>query len=494
MMGSRVGETHAEGSNRGFAQRARIYPREFLRVEMLETRCLLSGWPKTAGPALAGPIEVKAPASEVAWIPSDDLRLPIARQDHDSDQDGGSASGPESSPGPVGLPPENYVVIHESSAPHDTLSSAQALPDLPYFGVVGSLGMGDGADLYQFTLNSIPDRIDFGLVMKGSGSNVPATLQLVDGSGQVLGTWRLGSLGSSTIQVDLENVRPGTPLYLGVSSGNPGSTGGSSGAVDYQLWVAHESGPRPTASTAVGSPQPGLASPVLSPLLIPLAAVGPASTQGDSSSVLSASSSTSVSLSVTVGSLAIRSAGASRGLLSNDDPAPLAGQGPGDTTSREVTASTARTDSERGGEPRAGEPAVPGRDASVVVLSTGGFPLMGATAVGYWREHGPPLETVPEMISPSREDSFEAVESTGEHFLESSPAEVLAEGQAVAKEPAFRFRAWGNFPVSVYSGLGVATVLTLNAVLSQPIAGYDYLTAKLYRSRIRGFARRKPTS
>jgi hypothetical protein len=84
------------------------------------------------------------------------------------------------------------------------------------------------------------------------------------------------------------------------------------------------------------------------------------------------------------------------------------------------------------------------------------------------------------------------VESTGDPDLDGRPAVLLAEGEVIAKEQAARLWAWGGLPVSVFSGLGVATVWTLNAVLSQPIAGYDYLTARLYRSRIGAFSRRKP--
>ena len=134
---------------------------------------------------------------------------------------------------------------------------------------------------------------------------------------------------------------------------------------------------------------------------------------------------------MTVGSLAIRSAGASRGLLSNDEPAPLAVQGPGTSAPQEVAAgSLARTESERAGEPRPGEPAAPGRDpeASVVVISTGGFPLMGATAVGYWRWRGTAPEAVPEMTAPALEARSEGVESTGDPDLDGRPAVLLGRG------------------------------------------------------------------
>ncbi|MBV8310612.1 MAG: hypothetical protein JO344_09530 [Planctomycetaceae bacterium] len=327
---------------------------------------------------------------------------------------------------------------------------------------------------------------------------MPATFQILDGSGQVLGTWNLGSVGNSSIQIDLERLNPGSTLYLGISAGNSSTPGETFGTVDYQLWVAHQPALLLTSSSSssiANSTQPVLALSVLSPLLIPLAALGLSSPQGDSAAALSAPRSVSATASVTVGSLAIRSAGASRGLLSNDEPAPFAVQGPGTSASQEVAAgSLARPESERESEPRPGEPAVAGRDpeASIVVISTDGFPLMGATAVGYWRWRGTTPEAVPEMTASALEARSEGVESTADPDLDGRPAVLLAEGEVIAKEKAVRLRAWGRFPVSVFSGLGVATVWTLNAVLSQPIAGYDYLTARLYRSRIGAFSRRKP--
>ena len=84
--------------------------------------------------------------------------------------------------------------------------------------MIGSLS-GSGVDLYQLTLDSIPDRLDFGLVMQGPDAGASSTLQLLDGSGQVLGTWKAGSLGTSTIQVNLEGLSPGSTLYLGLSAG-----------------------------------------------------------------------------------------------------------------------------------------------------------------------------------------------------------------------------------------------------------------------------------
>jgi len=487
MMRSRGGHALAESSNRGLAQRARTSPRAFLRL-----------------PDIDQPPAVERPASDVARIPNDGLKVldaqptesgklsqahpPSASQDLDTNYVGDSTGSPDVTPGLAGLPQVNYVIVPETPTPHDTIASAQVLPDLPYFGVVGTLGAGDGIDLYQLTLDSIPERLDFGLVMQGGGGSVPATFQILDGSGQVLGTWNLGSVGNSSIQVDIEKLSPGSSLYLGVSAGNSNTPVGAFGNVDYQLWVARQPA-LPLTSSTIGSPtQLPFAISGLTPLLIPLTAVGLPSPQGGSAAALTAPGTVSATLSVTVGSLAIRSAGASRGLLSNDEPAPFAVQGPGTSAPQEVAAgSLARPESEREGEPRPGEPAVAGRDpeASVVVIGTGGFPLMGATAVGYWRLRGTDPEAVPEMTAPALEARSEGVESTGDPDLDGRPAVLLAEGEVIAKEQAVRLRAWSGFRVSVF-------FWTLNAVLSQPIAGYDYLTARLYRSRIGACSRRKP--
>jgi hypothetical protein len=63
----------------------------------------------------------------------------------------GGVTGPTSdvtaSAARAGLPPGPDVVVHETTAPHDTLATAQELPDVPYFGVIGTLGPGNPIDL-----------------------------------------------------------------------------------------------------------------------------------------------------------------------------------------------------------------------------------------------------------------------------------------------------------------------------------------------------------
>ncbi|MGZ3386404.1 MAG: hypothetical protein ACXWNF_15135, partial [Isosphaeraceae bacterium] len=332
----------------------------FLRLELLETRCLLSGLSQTVGPdigrppAIDGPPAMERPASDVARTPNHGLTVrdaqptesgklslahpPSASQDLDTNYVGDSTGSPDVTPGLAGLPQVNYVIVPEISRPHGTIASAQVLPDLPYFGVVGTLGAGDEIDLYKLALDNNSERVDFGLVIQGRGGSVPATFQILDGSGQVLGTWKLESPGNSSIQVDIERLSPESTLYLGVSADSSSTPGGASGTVNYQLWVAHQPALLLTSSSIGNSTQPVLALTVLSPLLIPLAALGLSSSQGVSAAALSAPGSVSATASVTIGSLAIRSAGASKGLLSNDEPAPLAVQGSGTSTPQEVAA------------------------------------------------------------------------------------------------------------------------------------------------------------
>src|SRR5271165_5704253 len=143
-MRSRGGHALAESSNRGLSQRARTSPRAFLRLEMLETRCLLSGMPPKAGPYIHRPPAVERPASDVARISNDGLNVrnaqptesgqpspahaPSASQDDDTDYVGESTGSPDVATGLAGLPQGNYVIVPETSIPHHTIASAQVLP------------------------------------------------------------------------------------------------------------------------------------------------------------------------------------------------------------------------------------------------------------------------------------------------------------------------------------------------------------------------------
>ncbi|MGZ3413944.1 MAG: hypothetical protein ACXWNX_09575, partial [Isosphaeraceae bacterium] len=154
----------------------------FLRLEMLETRCLLSGWSQLVGPdigrppAIDGPPAMERPASDVARTPNHGLTVrdaqptesgklspaqsPSASHDLDIDYVEHSTGSPDVTPGLAGLPQGNYVLVPESSTPHHTIASAQVLPDRSYVGVFGTLA-GDEIDFYKLALDSMPERLDF---------------------------------------------------------------------------------------------------------------------------------------------------------------------------------------------------------------------------------------------------------------------------------------------------------------------------------------------
>ena len=115
-------------------------------------------------------------------------------------------------------------------------------------------------------------------------------------------------------------------------------------------------------------------------------------------------------------------------------------------------------------------------DVLVAVNGPGGFPLLGAVAIGHRRRH-PTTFAGDLATTPDRADGELRVVAS------SAPAEPeipLTEGDIAAQSPVFRDRRWSRWPISAVSaGLGLATVFTLNAVLSQPIAGFDFLTSRL---------------
>ena len=273
--------------------------------------------------------------------------------------------------------------------------------------------------------------------------------------------------------------------------------GGAFGAGDYQLWVAHQPALRSTSSTTGSSAQPALALPVLSPLLIPLAALGLPSPQGDSAAALTAPRSASVD---------------------RERDRRLAGDSlgrgfPGVAVKRR-TRSACGAGSRHLGSPR-GCCRVHGQDrvgtwGRAPARRTGGS-RAGSRSQGRRRRyrrlpaHGrdrcrlleraracPRSFPWDDGSRPGREIRRRGVDRRPRPSRPDRPCR-WPRGKSSPRIRHSALRAWGGFPVSVFSGLGVATVLTLNAVLSQPIAGYDYLTAKLYRSRIRAFSRRTPS-
>jgi hypothetical protein len=402
--------------------------------------------------------------------------------------DGTSGSGVGSSwsdgtilPGLPGLPRANYVIVPETTAPHHTLATAQGLPDLPYFGVVGTLGSGDPIDLYRLTLSGGVDGLNFGLVSDQSTPAVPMQLQVFDGSGHMLGEWSLGGQGTTTLFGGLGALPAGSTIYFGITAGNPGGPGGASAGINYQLWVGLQSA-TDSATIVAGTGTTVPSTAFLAATALPLSAVtalGALPSGGSSQAASTAPPNGGGNLRVAVGSPATRSAGPSGGLLSEGDPAPAVPSDFSAAVNKEwdeptPTATTIRP----AGEVERTEPSGREKDPDVLVAvnGPGGFPLLGAVAIGHRRRH-------PTTIAGDLATAPDRVDGDLQVVARSVPAEPevpLTEGDIAARSPTFRHRPWSGWPISAVSaGLGMATVFTLNAVLSQPMAGFDYLTSRL---------------
>ncbi len=234
-MASSVDHKSADKPGRDPTAKVRPSTRARPRLEVLETRCLLSGLKPAFDPY-------------------------------------------PSSVGRHGLARGSYTVVSETKAPHDTLARAQVLPDLSFFGVVGTIRTGDAVDLYRLTLNEKAEELDFGLAFQTNGQVAAIEFQIFDGAGQLLGEWTSGEQGASVVFAQLGPQAAGSTLYLGISAGNQGGAAALSAGVTYQLWVSRES----ATDQSAGSPQNSSTVPIATlsstpaGALTPLAAVGTA--------------------------------------------------------------------------------------------------------------------------------------------------------------------------------------------------------------------------
>jgi hypothetical protein len=96
--------------------------------------------------------------------------------------------------------------------------------------------------------------------------------------------------------------------------------------------------------------------------------------------------------------------------------------------------------------------------ALVAIPGAGGFPLLGATAVGNWRRlprHGMVVAAANVAAGATTDARAPA------------PAPVPASGTSGLSRGTLSF------------GLATATLLTLNVILCDPVAGFDYLATRL---------------
>jgi len=371
-----------------------------------------------------------------------------------------------------------YVIILESSIPHGTPGSSQQLPDLPFFGVIGSVVPGDLTDFYRLSLGSTSSSLDLGLISGAGGSDVPLQLQVFDGSGRVLAEWHSATQGDSPLHLELGGLAAGSTIYLGISTAGS-SWASPAKAADYQLWVGLQTGARTSAANGLDSVAPSSLSPIFA--LAPATTAGiaiPAASGSSQSTPATAPAATGTSLAV-AGSPEIRSSRPAGGLLTRDDPSSQ--------TDREALSSVPQPWVERtlaGAAPRSAasdESTAAGKDekgdkALAVIDGPGGFPLIGAVAIGHRRGIRGEVRGTPSEF-PTAEVRAPGIDLDPEAIGELATIDAVA--AEIGQETRAGNRTWGGFPVSIFSGLGLATVMTLNAVLSQPMAGFDFLCSRL---------------
>jgi hypothetical protein len=391
--------------------------------------------------------------------------------------------------GPAGVPPASYVIVRSSVAPHDTLQTAQDLPNVPYFGVIGTLGSEDSIDLFRMTISPGTPGFQFELVSQQQASQSPVQFSLFDGSGRVLGTWSSGNDPSpSPISVDLSNPSLGPTLFLGISaaSPSPGGPAGPSPPINYQLWVT--SLPAPGRQTAGAGDAVNALPTSFLPLIVSSVSLSatPFPAGVTPPGLAPIPSVGGGGLPQAVGGLPTRSASPLGGVLADDNPTTTAVHL---LTVRANVAKGAQTPSTSGLDPEQsdsswaelGEGADP--KAPVALRGPGGFPLLGAAAIGNWRRTSTAVAAAPAEPPSLDQIDAQAVDllAVQDHLSQTAepPAGSEADPEADPGAGASRPRSWGESRVTLSFGLSMATALTLNVVLSDPVAGFDYLATRL---------------
>ncbi len=384
-----------------------------------------------------------------------------------------------------------YVVVPETLLPHRTFATAQGLPDDPYFGVIGTIGGGEPIDIYRLTVNAATAGFQFELASSRSVSTASPRFWLFDASGRVMGAWPSSTgAGGSLITFALDSSFSGSTLFLGVSTGNPNGQTGSVAPLGYQLWVQRFSATADLATaTGAGAILPSIASTLfVGALVAPLSTLTAAPSRGDSSTPSTAAPTANdltTGFRVSVGSMPTRSAQPAGGLMSEGEAS--SGTIPGysaldrEPTDRLLATSGQghRTESDLSNTPDGSQ-----TDGGLIALrGPGGFPLLGADAIGSWRGNSSARVASWAEEGIAQPDDSPAVDpaESKEPLIAANgvipPADCLGGTEADAETGARRSRDWLWGTLS--SGLGTVTLLTLNALFSNPIAGYDVLPSRL---------------
>jgi hypothetical protein len=495
------------GVGRLAAQGGRASAKVRPRFEALETRCLMSGtsapigpsWLPSTPPSSRPAIIVSHAATPVlaaspAVVGSSQAVLPIrlaARDQGGTIAPAGTETVADSWRASVGTDSDGntYVIVPETHWSHQTFATAQSLPDNPYFGVIGTIGGGEPIDLYKLTVNAATAGFQFELVASPSASASSARFWLFDSSGRVMGEWSSSTGPSgSLITFALDNSFSGSSLFLGVSPGGPNGQAGSTTPLGYQLWVDSFSAPTDlAAATGAGAILPSIASTLFVGALVgPLSSLTAASARGDPSA-LSTSPPTANDLTtgfrVSVGSMPTRSAQPAGGLMSEGEDSSVLNAA-ATAVDREPTdallaasVQSHRTDLEPSSRPGGSE-----NEAGLIALrGPGGFPLLGADAIGGWRGNSNARVASWAGEHTQQPDESTSAETPVGPDVPFAANEILPVADHLAGTDAetgtrrSRDWLWGTLS----SGLGTVTLLTLNALFSNPIAGYDVLPSRL---------------
>ena len=266
-------------------------------------------------------------------------------------------------------------------------------------------------------------------------------LQVFDGSGQMLGEWSLSGQGTTTLFAGLGALPAGSTVYFGVTAGNASEAGGTSAGIDYQLWVGRQSA-TDTSTIVAGTATTGPSSAFVAAGVLPLSAataLGALPSSGSSQAASTAPPNGGGNSRVAVGSPATRSAGPSGGLLSQGDPAPAVPSDFSAAVNKEwdepmPTATTIRPAGEVERTESSGRAKDP--DVLVAVNGPGGFPLLGAVAIGHRRRH-------PSTFAGDLATTQERADGGLQVVASSAPAEPeipVTEGDISARSPIIRGR------------------------------------------------------
>jgi hypothetical protein len=494
-------------ASHGSRANAKVRP----RFEVLEPRCLMSATP-LSGPSWHSAPLGNPPAASVSRASTHDTSrspatvgpvqavLPIqpaARAQGVTTVATGTETLGNSGQTLVGTDSDgnSYVIGPETRSPHQTFATAQSLPNDPYFGVIGTIGGGEPIDLYRLTVSAATAGFQFQLVSSPPASAGSLQFWLFDGSGKVMGEWSSGTGASgSFINFALDNSFSGSSLFVGVSPGNPNGQAGSAAPLGYQLWVQRFNAPTDLATaTGAGAILPSIASTLFVGALVgPLSTLSAAASQGDSSALTtttptptSAPSDLTTGFRVSVGSTPTRSAEAAGGLMSEGEDRTVVVHVftavDRETTDKLLAESVQGPRTESGSSNRPGGSETEG--GLITLRGPGGFPLLGADAIGSWRGNSNArVASWAEDRNQQPDDS----PAEGSPVSQEPPifvngnmplADLSAGADAGADAGASRSRdlLWGTLS----SGLGTVTLLTLNALFSNPIAGYDVLPSRL---------------